>query len=688
MAERGLPAAALLGGALLGGALLSVLAQGFALPSGINAYHWPILFGWAASAEGPHDAFVLSLEHFVTWVWPALALFVTEENWRWVLTLVHLLTRLATVLLLFALLDHLVPGRRRRAALLAALLVAGVAAWQASPLGHGEVLLDNLSHSSLNPPLALAVWLAALQRRWWLAALALGLLVNVNAFVAAWLALALGIALLWQARAGAAPAWRALPGPALLLALLALPTAWRILETLRATQPQLPDYDFREFLRAYYPGHFFPDATSWAEWQVFLLLLAGLGWLGAQLRGRLARPDRALLTGAALGLVAVVSFGAALPYLSGSRLLLNAHPLRLDFLLVWLAYLLFAAWSLARQRLEAPLLAAWLALFGGFWLPLALLPALVERPGGERRPLLALLAVLLALAVTAGDALPALAGLPRLAGALLLALFLLALLAGRQALGAGRIVALAGLAALQVLAASGLLPTAWPWAAGLLVVFAAACLWPAARWPALAGLLLLLLAAALARAEPRAAALLLLAAVAGGAARLPWPAFAARQAGRPALVPLLLLAACLAATLPGALHLARGGHLDRYDDRALAFLELQRWARQATPPESLFLVPDEQLRANLVPSFWTLSRRRAWVDWRMGAAVHWLPDFWWDWSRRMAAAQALRTPERKLAFAREQGIGFVILDRAEALPAGATPVYEDAVYRVLAVGAP
>ena len=195
MAER-----ALLGALLLAGTLLSVLAQGFALPSGINAYHWPILFGWAGSTEGPHDAFVLSLEHFVTWVWPALALLVTEENWPWLLTLVHLLTRLATVALLFALLDQLVPGRRRRAALLAAALVAGVASWIGSPLGHGEVLLDNLSHSSLNPPLALAVGLAALRRRWSAAALLLGLMVNVNAFVAAWLALALALGLMFQRR--------------------------------------------------------------------------------------------------------------------------------------------------------------------------------------------------------------------------------------------------------------------------------------------------------------------------------------------------------------------------------------------------------------------------------------------------------------------------------------------------------
>jgi hypothetical protein len=680
MAER-----ALLGALLLGGTLLSVLAQGFALPSGINAYHWPILFGWADSSEGPHDAFVLSLEHFVTWVWPALALMTTEENWPWLLPLVHLLTRLATAALLFALLDQLLPGRRRQAALLAATLVAGVAFWIGSPLGHGEVLLDSLSHSSLNPPLALAVWLAALRRRWWLAALLLGLLVNVNAFVAAWLGLALAAGLLWQRRSGGGAGWRQVIGPLLLLALLTLPTAWRILETLRATAPRLPDYDFRDFLRAYYPGHFFAGWTAWAEWQVFLLLLLGQGWLLVTLAGRIARPDRALLGGSALGLLAVVGFGVILPALSASRLLLNAHPLRLDFLLVWLFYLLFATWSLGRPRFGAPLLAAWIALFAGFWLPLALLPALVERPAGGRRPPLALLALALALLVAAGGTLPALAGLPRLAGALLLALFLLALLAARRDLGAGGVAALAGLAALQLVAATGLAAPSWLLGIGLLLGFAAAVLWPGARWPALLALALTLVAAWSVRETSAAALLLLAAAAAGGLALPPWPAALAARLAQPRLAPALLVAAALAAALPGAWHLARTGHLDRYDARALDFLALQRWARQATPPESLFLVPDEQLRANLVPSFWTLSRRRAWVDWRMGAATHWLPDFWWHWSARMQQAEGLRGADRKLAFARAEGIGFVILERAEPLPEGAVPAYENPSYRVLAV---
>ncbi len=89
---------------------------------------------------------------------------------------------------------------------------------------------------------------------------------------------------------------------------------------------------------------------------IALLLLLGVGWLGAVARAGawIPRPT-ALYAGQGLlaALLLVPLAGIPLPYLSGSALLLNLHPLRLDFLLVWLAYLLFGL-GLGLQRLEAP----------------------------------------------------------------------------------------------------------------------------------------------------------------------------------------------------------------------------------------------------------------------------------------------------------------------------------------------
>ncbi len=144
----------------------------------------------------------------------------------------------------------------------------------------------------------------------------------------------------------------------------------------------------------------------------------------------------------------------------------------------------------------------------------------------------------------------------------------------------------------------------------------------------------------------------------------------------------------LAATLPGARHLLLTGRLDRYDARSLSFLAAQRWARAATPPGSLFLAPDWQLRASLTPAFWTLSRRPVWVDWRQGAAVQWQPAFYPQWRDRMAAVAALSGVERKLDYARAEGIDYLILAPDETLPADAPPaVYDDGLTVILPVPA-
>ena len=78
------------------------------------------------------------------------------------------------------------------------------------------------------------------------------------------------------------------------------------------------------------------------------------------------------------------------------------------------------------------------------------------------------------------------------------------------------------------------------------------------------------------------------------------------------------------------------------------------------------------------------ARRPAWVDWRQGAAVHWLPDFYPLWHQRLAEVTALKDVAAKLAYARANAIPYVILAAGEALPADAPkPLYENAWWRVL-----
>jgi len=687
-------------GLLLLGACASILTQGFSFPNNGNAYHLPILLDYAASAEGPHDLYTRSLQYFVTYFWLGLREVADEANVALVFHLAFLLLRLLSLWLLYRIVDHLAPGRRRRAAALSALFVTGMAWCYSSPLGHGEVLLDNLSHSTVNLPVMLALWWAALARRWLVAGLIVGLGFNANAFVALWLAGGAALALLWSERDRP---WRqrlaTLAIFAGAFAILAAPTALRILETLEATRPQLAAYDFRDFLRAFYGGHFFGGYAPWGEWLGFLLLLAGLG-LGVPALALAPRRQRAVVQGLAAGVLAVVAFGLLLPLASGSSLLLNLHPLRLDFALVWLAFVLWLAWSHGRRRFDAALVACWIALFGAqlALLPLLVLAALDPAAGrGARRGAGAAL-LLLALAVALGGQPPLPPyGPQRLAGGLL-CLFLLGWLAlawpaawrrPDLLLGAGLVGVLQGAATAGLLLAPG-----WALPLALLLTALAALRPPTAStvgWIAATAAAALCLALAVENRE-RLPALLFVAAalllpVAGAALeRLRRAADLRRALGRPRVLAGALLLAAMLALVPGARHLAATGHLDRYDARALAFLDLQRWARGATPPDSYFLQPDEQLRPNLTPSFWTLARRPAWVDWRMGAATHWLPDFYWFWTERMAEVAALTDVAAKLAYARAQGIAYVILAADEPLPPDApAPLYDDGYWRVLAV---
>jgi len=688
-----------IGGLLLLGTLASILTQGFSFPNNGNAYHFPIIFDYAGSAEGPHDLYAESLQYFVTYFWLGLRAFVTEENVAVVFHLAFLLLRLLSIWLLYRIADQLVPGRRLRAAGLAALFFTGIAWWYTSPIGHGEVLLDTLSHSTVNLPVMLALWWAALARRWVIAGLIAGAGFNANAFVALWLAGAAALALLWSEKD---QPWRRrlvmLAGFALAFAFLAAPTAIRILGTLEATRQQLPSFDFRDFLRAFYGGHFFGGYARWGEWLLFLLLLTGLALTAPALALSPQRQPR-VIYGLAAGVLCVVAFGLVVPLLSGSSLLLNLHPLRLDFALVWLALTVFVVWSQSRQRLDAALAAAWIALFGAQFalLPLIVAVALDSHGKTGTRRAVGLTQMVLAAAVLLSGEAPALSYEPQRLAAGLLALLLILWLAVAWPSAWRRLDLLMPTALIAVLelAPIGLLAAPrWAMAAALLLAALAAMRpgfglpgWTA--WVLAAAACALGIVLALANRESLSGLAFVGAALAvplvGCGVRRLAERGAALGGGSRGFAGAVALAALLA-VLPGARHLASTGHLDRYDDRALAFLELQRWARGATPPDSLFLQPDEQLAANLTPSFWTLSRRPAWVDWRMGAATHWLPDFYWLWTQRMAEVTALHDVAAKLAYARAHAIPYVILAADGPLPAGApAPLYEDGFWRVLPV---
>lgn len=101
------------------------------------------------------------------------------------------------------------------------------------------------------------------------------------------------------------------------------------------------------------------------------------------------------------------------------------------------------------------------------------------------------------------------------------------------------------------------------------------------------------------------------------------------------------------------------------------------WARSATRPDAIFLVPTELLPGETtrttattdspVPDpaqnaeiFEYASHRRVWVDFRRGAAVMWTPSYYATWWPRVSEVLALKTLPGKIAYARQHGIDYVV----------------------------
>ncbi len=103
----------------------------------------------------------------------------------------------------------------------------------------------------------------------------------------------------------------------------------------------------------------------------------------------------------------------------------------------------------------------------------------------------------------------------------------------------------------------------------------------------------------------------------------------------------------------------------QYASATADWVSLGRWAQTATPEDAMFLIPvgantgaDEL--ATPTPMFEFLSHRRAWVDFRRGAAVLWTPSYYRIWRSRMDEVEGLDSLAARIEYARHHGIGYVI----------------------------
>lgn len=85
------------------------------------------------------------------------------------------------------------------------------------------------------------------------------------------------------------------------------------------------------------------------------------------------------------------------------------------------------------------------------------------------------------------------------------------------------------------------------------------------------------------------------------------------------------------------------------------YLELARWV-EAHGPNGPYLVPLKGFE-----DFQHLARRPVWVEWKQGAAVMWQSSFYHQWMSRYSEIQAIGSTEALFAYARKNGIKYVVL---------------------------
>ncbi|MBC2668125.1 hypothetical protein ACFOON_11665 [Novosphingobium piscinae] len=601
---------------------ISVLLPGFAFPWVNNVFHLPIVLGYAHSIEGPHDAFTQSLDNFVSGFWLVLKPFTTEQNAFSVFFAAHLAARIAFLAGITAVARTL--GSRPLTALALA-AVCGIAPIfkGVSTVGHTETLATYLSHTGVAIQLLPITWWLMLRQRWVAAACLIGLLFNVNAFISIWSVVA-ALAAMWFDRARLDRPWRVLIGCGLGYLIFAAPTVWWTFEVV--TRPSHP-IPFREYLLYRYPYHTFVH-VQWdaaIRYSGFLATLACVipfctAELGA--RGR-------ILAGLLLGYAAVFVAGVPLPYVTGSRLLLNLYPLRIDAVINVAVAAVIVGWAgqLADQGRRALGLALVFSVLAGAMLPILWLCHVHWR---DRRSAWVPLAIAGPFALACW-----VAGAPPMLGNGFLPLTLL--------------FAAASVSAIRDQGPKVLLPLVAAWSLTLVMT---------AGKTGLAGAAVLtLLTALLAWSWPR------------------WLAGLVNVATSPRGI----LAGVAAMGMGLTAYAAVRGTVERPDADYGPEQEAQLWFRTHTPPDTLFLPVD-------VTGFAVLSRRPAWVDAQAGAAVMWKPDFLDQWWPRMREVDACQSEACYIDLARRHGVTWIVASSNRfAAPQGARLRFANRQIRILEV---
>jgi hypothetical protein len=327
-------------------AALSIKLQGFAFGVGNNIFHIPIFEKWSSEPAFAGEPFIRTLQYYVSGVWALLRALPLSGHTEAVFQAGHFVARCATMLVLGCMAVSM--GLRRRAACALLLWFALTPILRTtSPVGAGELFIGYFTHTELTLPMALLSFLFASRGKWAWAFVSLGLIFDVNVFVAVWTAAALAVSLAAASRRSGnltGLASRALPGLVAAAAIAAPVAVWTFVALTK--QPPHPPFDYVEYLRSYYPNHFLIDVAAPAD----VALVLGIA-VTSVVVFRLALASDVWWP-IVLGLLGVFLSGAVLPFLTHNPALLNLHLLRVDSTMIAVAIAVSAI--VAAGRITSP----------------------------------------------------------------------------------------------------------------------------------------------------------------------------------------------------------------------------------------------------------------------------------------------------------------------------------------------
>ena len=606
---------------LIASAVVQLHLAGFRYGESNNIFHIPLVLHLDQLPVFKDDAYYQTLGNFTSSLWWLLRQFVDESLARPTFLILHIVGRIATIIVFWWLLAKPLPEIRLR---LPALLIAtwSPSLWGETEVGNHGLFVDYLTHTEFAWPFLLGCLACGDRGHVRSAAVLAALTFSLNAFVGIWGCAALATGLLTRRPL---PQMKSMLQAAALFAITAAPILVWIIHASLIADVHNQSFSFRDYIRNYYPNHFLIEAASpsalinlaamtataliacrWMKWTYWTAVIAGFS--------------------------AIFLIGIPLPYLFDNRFVFNLHLLRVDGPI---------------HMLSVPLiLLAGLRHLSDTGSPRAMLSGAVMTTAcitGQYLPALFTLVVLHGIEARTGRAFAALAAAAALAalirlgpqlfadspdlvgvGAFSVAAILLSFHADARGTLANDCVAMACFAALSCLAM-----TQVNMGFGTLVQTTVV----------LACVLALRHAPALVDAMDRIRSGL----TPDGLRRLT----------------VYALSVCLVATQIISFHRE---HLIRQkiSDVGRDWIEMVDWVRE-NPVAGPVLIP---LSLNMFGSryeFQLNSRTPAWVDWSQGAAVMWSPSFHQTWHPRFESVRKLRSPKDFLNYAMQHQIPAALL---------------------------